>query len=106
MILTTARLCLVRMQLATNRIADGAKWLDHEMRENFAARQGLMARTWIDGRMTGRAVLAAICLLTCVAYGAPSQDRAPEPAGYRLDDYRAGKAVLGERRGFCRRPRA
>jgi PQQ-dependent catabolism-associated CXXCW motif protein len=89
MILTTARLCLVRMRLATNRIADGAKWLDHEIRENFAARQGLMARTWIDGRMTGHAVLAAICLLTCVAYGAPSQDHAPEPAGYRLDDYRA-----------------
>jgi hypothetical protein len=66
------------MRLATDRIVDGAKWLDRKKRKNFGAHQGLMARTWIDGRMITRALLAAICLLTCVGYGARGQDHAPE----------------------------
>ena len=39
--------------------------------------------------MIKRALLAAICLLTLISPGARSQDRVPEPAGYRLDHYRA-----------------
>ena len=39
--------------------------------------------------MIKRALLAAICLLTFASSGARSQDRVPEPAGYRLDHYRA-----------------
>ena len=48
-----------------------------------------MARTWVDGRMIKRTLLAAICLLTFIGSGAWSQDHVPEPAGYRLDNYRA-----------------
>ena len=35
------------------------------------------------------AFVAAICSLRFVGFGARSQDRVPEPAGYRVDDYRA-----------------
>ena len=55
----------------------------------ISAHQGLMARTWVDGRMIKRTLLAAICLLTFIGSGARSQDHVPEPAGYRLDNYRA-----------------
>ena len=36
-----------------------------------------------------RALAVAICLLTLIGSGAWSQDRVPEPAGYRVDHYRA-----------------
>jgi PQQ-dependent catabolism-associated CXXCW motif protein len=48
-----------------------------------------VARTWIDGRVVRRAIVAAICSSTFVGLGARSQDRVPEPAGYRVSDYRA-----------------
>src|SRR6516162_8900270 len=35
------------------------------------------------------AFVAAICSLRFVGFGARSQDRVPEPTGYRVDDYRA-----------------
>jgi PQQ-dependent catabolism-associated CXXCW motif protein len=57
--------------------------------EDFCVSKGLIARTWIDGRVIQRAVVAAMCSLTFVGFGARSQDRVPEPAGYRVDGYRA-----------------
>jgi PQQ-dependent catabolism-associated CXXCW motif protein len=48
-----------------------------------------IVRTRIDGRVARRALVAALCSLAFVGTSARSQDRVPEPAGYRLDDYRA-----------------
>jgi PQQ-dependent catabolism-associated CXXCW motif protein len=44
-----------------------------------------IARRWID---VG-AFASALCLLMSVSFDARSQDRFPEPTGYRLNDYRA-----------------
>ena len=44
-----------------------------------------IARRWIDVGVFVR----ALCLLMLVGFDARSQDRFPEPTGYRLDDYRA-----------------
>ena len=57
--------------------------------KSFCMGKDPVARTWIDGRVIRRAIVAAICSLTFVGLGARSQDRVPEPAGYRVSDYRA-----------------
>ena len=44
-----------------------------------------IARRWIDVGAFAR----ALCLLMSVSFDARSQDRFPEPTGYRLNDYRA-----------------
>ena len=71
------------MPLPPSRIVDGKK------RKNFCMGTDLVARPWIDGRVIRRALVAALCSLAFVGFAARSQDRVPEPAGYRADDYRA-----------------
>jgi PQQ-dependent catabolism-associated CXXCW motif protein len=44
-----------------------------------------IARKWIDAG----AFAAAICILTFVGFNAWGLERVPEPAGYRLNEYRA-----------------
>jgi PQQ-dependent catabolism-associated CXXCW motif protein len=69
---------LLRLLLASDRIVDRATC----SRTSLLA-HGLMA-AWIE-----RTFVAAICLVTLLGSGVRSQDQVPEPAGYRLDHYRA-----------------
>jgi PQQ-dependent catabolism-associated CXXCW motif protein len=62
---------------------------DSTGRKNLSIHPDLISRTWFDGRVIEHAFVAAICVATLVCSDARSQDRVPEPVGYRVDHYRA-----------------
>jgi PQQ-dependent catabolism-associated CXXCW motif protein len=68
------------LQLATDHIVDRARCDAH---------RDLIARAWRDDRMIKPAFVAVICLVTFAGSSVRSQESVPEPAGYRVDQYRA-----------------
>jgi PQQ-dependent catabolism-associated CXXCW motif protein len=75
----TLPLWFVSRTAALDRMADDKKL------KNCCVHKHPIARRWIDVS----AFVAAICLLTFVGFNARSLERVPEPAGYRLNEYRA-----------------